>query len=323
MANVGVVIPVKDEEKRVLEAIESIASNNRTSVKFYIVDDNSSDDTVANVKRLFEEKSISGEVIRNRISVGAGRCRNQGFDIVQEDYVLFFDADDFLYPQKLDYAVAIAEKNASDVVVLAYDRVSSPSDVKLGMNSHDQKIFDRLENFGLEASLNIKSVGFSLELVNYPWNKLIRVKYAREINIRFSETPVHNDVFAHWQIMMNAERLSFSKEKFCGHRVAVGADQITNVSDSRRMSMLLVFDELDGYFLENDKFRKLFYHFFVSFKIKLFRWGHGRIDGEHAEEFMFQFRRTFFRMTKKDYYMVFEKFPSVAIEALKYRLDLN
>nr|WP_300315790.1 glycosyltransferase family A protein [Halomonas sp.] len=323
MSSVAIVIPVKDEENRILEAIESIALHNNVKTKFYVVDDNSSDSTVENVKKLFLEKSIDGEVICNSEPSGAGRCRNQGFEKVKEDYVLFFDADDYAYPSKLDYVVAVAERNGSQVTVMAYDRVHGPSDTKLGMNAHDQRIFDRLKVVGLEQPVNVRSVGYALELVNYPWNKLVRTDYAREISLRFSETPVHNDVFAHWQIMMNAENISFIDEKFCGHRVAIGADQITNISDSRRMSMLSVFDELHTYFSENSFLKKRFYHFFISFKIKLFRWGHARIDDEHEEEFLEQFRLTFKSMTKKDYYLIFEKMPNVAIEALKYRLDLN
>ncbi|MFG6179543.1 glycosyltransferase family 2 protein [Halomonas sp. THAF12] len=322
MARVAVVIPVHNERDRLVGAVQSIAEYNSVSVKFYIVDDASTDGTKQAVENYLKNKRLPHEVIVNAQPQGAGSSRNLGFERVAEDYTLFFDADDFVFPGMLDRLVEKADIESAQVVVAEYDRVYAENDRKLGMNHHDERIFERVRKERAASPYSITRMGFILELVNYPWNKLISTSFAKEIGLMFSTTPVHNDVFAHWQILMNCDRLSVLHESFCGHRVSMKANQITNISDSRRLSMLDVFSEVDDYFRINKDFKGVFYHYFISFKIKLFRWGNARIDESHREEFYSAFCETFSMMTKRDFYLLSERMPRVAVEALRYRLRL-
>lgn len=319
---VAVVIPVYNERERLVEAVRSVVEGNEVSAKFYIVDDASTDGTPDIVKKFLASENIPHEVFVNDESRGAGGCRNIGLDNVVEEYILFLDADDFLFPGILDQTISLADESSSQVVITEYDRIYSENDKKLGMNHHDEMVFSRIKKMGLVSPFSINKAGFVLDLVNYPWNKLVSTSYAREIGLRFSETPVHNDVFAHWQLLMNASRISVMNQSLCGHRVSMRSNQITNISDARRMAMLDVFNELEEYFNKESLFKERYYHFFVSFKIKLFRWGNARIDEGHKESFYEEFCKTFENMSKLDFLIVSERMPRVAVEALRYRLRL-
>ncbi|WP_136246801.1 glycosyltransferase family 2 protein [Halomonas borealis] len=322
-ARVAIVIPVHNERERLVGAVESISEHNNVSVKFYIVDDASTDGTGEVIEKYFQDKQLPYEIIANKHPEGAGGSRNSGFKRVVEDYTLFFDADDFVFPGMLDKVVQLADQDSSQVVVMGYDRVYAENDRKLGMNHHDEKVFERVQHENKLSPFSIKKSGFLLDLVNYPWNKLVSTEYAKDIGLHFSSTPVHNDVFAHWQILMNCSRLSVTSESFCGHRVSFNEGQITNISDSRRLAMLNVFSELEDYFDQNDELKPLFYHYFISFKIRLFRWGSAKIDDGHKEEFYNAFCDSFHRMKKLDFVALSEKMPRVSVEALRYRLRLR
>lgn len=321
-SEVAVIIPVHNERERLIEAIRSIAEGNRVSSKFYIVDDASSDGTADQVEQYLKGNSLPYEVIRNEENHGAGYCRNIAFRLVKEKYTLFFDADDFVYPGMLDSAVQRAESLHTQLVLMEYERIFDINDKKLGMIGSDKMVFERIKSHSAGNIIPIGEHGYVVSLTNYPWNKLILTSYANEVGLHFSHTPVHNDVFAHWILLMNADRISVLHKPFCGHRVSPTADQITNISDERRMAMIDVFHELDEYFSNNIKLKERFYHFFVSFKIKLFKWALPRLDREYHQVFKESFSRTFFKMTKLELVRLSRKIPNTANEVMRFRLGI-
>lgn len=319
---VGVVIPVYNEMDRIVSAVRSIYEENEVNVKFYIADDLSTDDTIMKVTEYLQENEVPHQILVAESNRGAGYRRNQALKFVEEPYVLFFDADDFVYPGMLDKAVQKANETCSEVLLMEYELVHNDDDRKMGMIGEDQRIFDRIgKNFS--GCVSISSHGFLLGLVNYPWNKLVSTDYAKKIELRFSNTFVHNDVMGHWMLLMNADRISFLSVPFCGHRVSPQANQVTNISDSRRLAMLDVFQELEQYFSDSPELKQKFYHFFVSFKIKLYSWGRDRLDSELREVFKKEFSKTFSGMGRLDILRIAERMPGTANEVMRFKLGLK
>ncbi|GGK09167.1 hypothetical protein GCM10007426_41740 [Alloalcanivorax dieselolei] len=317
---VAVVIPAHNECVRLVEAVKSIVDFNQAKAKFYIVDDASSDGTKEAIESYLKENNIPHQVSRNEAGKGAGFCRNIAFANVTEEYVLFLDADDFLYPGMLDKAVERANESGAQVVLTEYERVHDANDKKLGMNPLDEGILSRLTSAFGQSAFAMKDAAYALEIANYPWNKLQRTDYCKEIGLRFSSTPVHNDVFAHWLILMNATRVAVLNASFCGHRVSLYSNQITNIADERRMAMLDVFAELDDYFVRHPELKEHFYHIYTSFKIRLFHWGMSKIDNAHQEMFKDGFCRTLESMTSRDFFDLSKKVPNIALDVLRYRM---
>ena len=319
---VAVVIPAYNERQRVIQAVQSIVEHNQARVKFYIADDGSNDGTAKAVHDYMKERSIPGRVFSGEQNLGAGFRRNQAFEHVKEPFTLFFDADDFVYPGMLDRAVEKAKAVGCEILLMEYERVFDLNDKKLGMIPGDQKIFRRIKKNSAGKCFSVSNNGFVLDLVNYPWNKLVATSYAKNIGLKFSNTPVHNDVTGHWMLLMNAKRVAVLNEAFCAHRVSPEANQITNISDDRRLAMLEVFGELDLYFERNHILKSKFYHFFISFKLRLYRWALQRLDDEHKIAFREGFAMTFGSMEKFDFLKLSERMPSTANDALRFRLGL-
>ncbi|AMX02668.1 glycosyltransferase family A protein [Microbulbifer thermotolerans] len=324
-SEVAVVIPVHNERKRIIEAICSIVDHNDASVKFYIADDNSNDNTVEAATDFLTKKSIPFDIFFDNKKRGAGYRRNQAFEHVIEPYTLFFDADDFVYPGMLDEALKKAKHDDSEVLLMKYERVFALNDKKLGMIPEDQVIFERLNKQSANNTSCFSTIkhGYILKLTNYPWNKLIKTDFAKRIGLKFSETPVHNDVLGHWILLMNAERVSILPAAFCAHRVSITANQITNIFDERRLAMLDVFQDLEDYFSSHDNFKYSYYHFFVNFKLKLFYWAWQRLDDGLKDDFKSGFSESFKSMTKLDFIRLSEGMPATANKALRFRLGLS
>jgi glycosyltransferase involved in cell wall biosynthesis len=93
---VSVVIPCYNQARFLEQAIESVHAQTHPSFEIIVVDDGSTDDTVAVATRDNSVRCISQ---RNQ---GQGAARNEGLKYASGDYVVFLDSDDRLLPRALD-----------------------------------------------------------------------------------------------------------------------------------------------------------------------------------------------------------------------------
>lgn len=287
MSQLTIVIPVKNEQDKLLRCIHSIQSSVRTSCHFVIVDDQSTDATYSNAVQALNSGQFTGQIILNDGSqgIGAGACRNIGLQHVppDSDYLLFFDADDVMPTEVLDSWVFAMEQSKADVSVAQYEYYISDS-TSIGMNKSDRALWQKL-------LLNPDSISesshrsFLLKMINYPWNKLLRYEFAKKINLRFSSTPVHNDIFAHWQILLNAQQIHLFSESVCRHFVISGNEQITNIFDQKRLALIPVLEEVQAYFYQTKAENFHFYPTFLSFKKSVLLWAYERIQPDLKPHF--------------------------------------
>lgn len=107
---VSVVLPVYNRAHYVGEAIDSVLGQTRAPDELIVVDDGSTDDSVAVVER-FTHSSVR---ILRRTNGGIGAARNTGLAAVTGDLVAFIDSDDVWERDKLALQVSAME-DGSDV----------------------------------------------------------------------------------------------------------------------------------------------------------------------------------------------------------------
>ncbi|WP_425547399.1 glycosyltransferase family 2 protein [Actinomadura vinacea] len=88
-------------------------------IEIIAVDDGSADGSGEELDRLAAGRS-GFTVVHQPPSGGPGRPRNVGIERATGEYVFFLDADDYLGPEALERCCAMADRNASDVVVPKY-----------------------------------------------------------------------------------------------------------------------------------------------------------------------------------------------------------
>jgi glycosyltransferase involved in cell wall biosynthesis len=93
---VSVVIPVHNCQAFVAEAVRSALDQDHAPLEVIVVDDGSTDDSVAMLKPFGD--AIRLVQVRNG---GPARARNKGFELARGEFVAFLDADDVWRPGKL------------------------------------------------------------------------------------------------------------------------------------------------------------------------------------------------------------------------------
>ncbi|WP_402466780.1 glycosyltransferase family 2 protein [Isoptericola aurantiacus] len=117
-ADVTVIIPAYNVSRYVEESVRSVFAQTLAPerVEIVVVDDGSTDDTLAILEQLATEHPRM-RVIAQQNSGSASRPRNVALDHATGTYVFCLDADDLLTPWALERLVGTAEATGSDVVL--------------------------------------------------------------------------------------------------------------------------------------------------------------------------------------------------------------
>lgn len=95
---ISIIAPMYNLESFIEETIQSVLNQTYQNFELIVVDDRSTDETVA-VVNTFNDARI--KLIENKTNVGAGQSRNNGIEAATGQFIALLDADDMWYPNKL------------------------------------------------------------------------------------------------------------------------------------------------------------------------------------------------------------------------------
>jgi glycosyltransferase involved in cell wall biosynthesis len=111
MSTISVIMTVYNGEKFLYEAIESILNQTYKEFELLIIDDGSKDGSVEIVKS-FTDSRI--KLLVNEINRGQSYSRNWGIRESKGSYIAIMDADDVMYPNRLERQMSyLKQTNAS------------------------------------------------------------------------------------------------------------------------------------------------------------------------------------------------------------------
>lgn len=119
---ISVIIPVYNREGFLCKCIESVLSQKNVSLEIILVDDGSTDNSLA-ICRSYSEKYPFVKVIHQENS-GIGAARNTGLDAASGDCIFFLDSDDCLQEDSLAPLLEALESHDVGYVIGNFVRVS-------------------------------------------------------------------------------------------------------------------------------------------------------------------------------------------------------
>lgn len=103
----SVVIPNYNRQEMVCDAVESVLNQTYPAFEIIVVDDGSKDNSVAELKRKFDQK-INLIVQQN---AGVSTARNAGVEAATGDYICYLDSDDLWRNDKLEIIARCIQQN--------------------------------------------------------------------------------------------------------------------------------------------------------------------------------------------------------------------
>ena len=113
---VSVIMPVRDGQRHIAAAIESLINQTYNDFELIIVDDGSTDFT-REIARRYAGADKRIRYIRTDTSHGVSIARNKGLQIATGRYVTFVDSDDIAGSRMLEYLVSVSEKTGARIVI--------------------------------------------------------------------------------------------------------------------------------------------------------------------------------------------------------------
>jgi glycosyltransferase involved in cell wall biosynthesis len=113
---ISVVIPVWNRAELVQRTLRSIECQTAAPDRIFLVDNNSSDNSLQVLKQWAAKRPEIATVLRCA-TPGASAARNCGFAAVETDYVMFFDSDDAMPPRQVEEILAgLTANNLPDLL---------------------------------------------------------------------------------------------------------------------------------------------------------------------------------------------------------------
>lgn len=127
---VSVVMPVYNTERFVAEAVESILAQSYADFEFIIIDDGSTDGSLAVLKK-YEARDPRIRLV-SRPNTGNVVAANEGVDLSRGEFMARLDADDRVMPELLERQVARFDAEPGLVLLGANAQVMDESGVVFG-----------------------------------------------------------------------------------------------------------------------------------------------------------------------------------------------
>lgn len=115
---VSIIIPVYNVEKYIERCVRSILSQDYFDLEVIFVDDCSPDHSSEIIKRVaadYPERNNQVIILRHEKNLGVSVARNTALDVMTGDFVMFVDADDYLFDGAVRKLVVCQQENDSDI----------------------------------------------------------------------------------------------------------------------------------------------------------------------------------------------------------------
>ncbi len=109
-------------------AIHSVVNQTYSNVELLLIDDSSTDQSLKIANKWAGEYAWI-HILQTQENSGPSRARNIGLDHAKGEFIAFLDADDCMYPERINQQVALLESTNNSLCYSAYKRVDEEENV--------------------------------------------------------------------------------------------------------------------------------------------------------------------------------------------------
>ena len=218
MEKISVIVPCYNTEKYLEECILSIINQTYSNLEIIIVNDGSTDHSFEIMKK-YQNKDHRIQIISQE-NQGLLHARKSGVIAASSKYIVFVDADDYIFPDEIQNAFSVLKKYNADIVKFRFQFVPEKRDSKFYFNKENDSIFDtkNKKDFYYEF-INTNNL-------NNIWSQLFKKDlYDVNSNIFSSRTNLGEDVIQNVMLYQNASKIVTTS--FIGYAYRFNPNSIT------------------------------------------------------------------------------------------------
>lgn len=232
---ISIIIPIYNDEKYIVQCLDSIINQTYKDFEVLCMDDGSTDNTVS-ILNSYAEKDHRFKIFPNTHK-GPGWQRNFGIENSNGDYITFMDHDDIVDPIWLEKLYKTLIVNNVDVACCCYRK----------FNEEENSVQDYICSDKFTKLIEIDLNTIPEELVGAwfaPWRRLVRKELLLNNDVRFAVGKFKfDDVLFTEELFLNAKSVIFTKEVLYYHRMF--SDSITGEGTVNKDIYFEHFDTVD------------------------------------------------------------------------------
>lgn len=201
---VSVIIPIYNVKEFIDRGIRQILSQTYQNIEILFVDDGSTDGGYEVCQRW---ASLNDKIrVLHQQNKGSGSARNLGLDYAKGSYIYFFDIDDELSPNLLEYNVGMMHQLSVDVIVFGYNSIDVDYKTQVSVTFQQAQI---------ETNFQLRDVfvdQFVLKVNGFVWNKFYNKEFLDRHHLRFEDQRIQQDEVFNILCYQHIEKMFISSE---------------------------------------------------------------------------------------------------------------
>lgn len=204
MPLVSVIIPIYNVRRFIERGLKNVFAQSCQDFEILLSDDGSTDGSYEEC----QEWALKDSRIRvlHQENKGAGAARNHGIEEARGEFIYFFDIDDEICPNLLEYCVKIMNEKDVDFICFGYDNVETTFKSKMTVSFPETLITSNLELKNLYVDQ------FVMKVNGFPWNKFYRKTFLDKHNLRYEDQRIQQDEVFNLKCYRYLERAFLSPE---------------------------------------------------------------------------------------------------------------
>ncbi len=216
----SIIVPIYNVEGYLEECLGSVCVVTPFSKEIFLIDDGSTDGSVAIIARFLQKFSDEVQVI-TQTNAGLSAARNRALNEAKGEFVVFVDSDDSIHMHALVNAVQRAKKQRLQVLVTPYYQKRNDNSTAIS-----QSVCLVEPNLGKQL---FEELLYRRCYTSAVWCYVWQRAFLNQHHLRFTSGQLHEDLLFTFKALLLAQRAGSGIEPFYIYRVQrVGA--ITQVA---------------------------------------------------------------------------------------------
>ncbi len=228
---ISVIMPVYNAQKTIKTSVNTVLNQTYSDFELILVDDGSNDQS-GRICDEFKEADKRVRVIHQKNS-GVSHARNTGIELSKGQYIMFFDSDDEMDSNLMEDNMKIINDFHPDVSIFNF-RYAFPNH----FINNEYKLNEVFVGDGEQFFKEMLETTVEKELINAPWNKLIKRDLVIKNKLLFDERfSILEDAIFSISVCMKAQKICINSNIYHSYNIWETGSLRTKWSDTRFMAM--------------------------------------------------------------------------------------
>lgn len=210
---VSVIVPIYNSEQYLKHCLDCILNQTLKEIEIICVDDGSTDSS-PNILKEYQEKD-NRIIALHQQNQFAGMARNAGKAKASGEYLVFWDSDDYFYPEALAKMYVQCVKDDADICVCNANQYLENMQIETSATGYiNQKYLPHEIPFNRHTNPDY-ILNFTTAV---PWNKMFRHTFIKKYNLNFQSVRSGNDIYFVINALCLASRITIVDEPLVCYR---------------------------------------------------------------------------------------------------------